>query len=410
MTSKKTILSLLIASAIFLAPLNLFLKWGELNAYVGGIFSDYLLLKFWLGEIPVILTLIIWLPKKIFAIRQKILPFLKKNWLLIIGSLLLIARQFFTPLPIVSVWYLLLIVELVLFVWCFKDNWPKIDQRLIKACLLVTLVFQTIVASLQFLRQQSLFVYQVLGETQLTHAINIARVNFKTGEKILAYGTTAHPNILAGVGVILGLLWLQLQLKNRQQVGWLELGVVVTMAWLLFITQAYSAILALTVYLLVKNFPKLKSLTMPLATVIILGIPLMMMLLADFWLTNSLARRTLLNAHAVAVFGQQPILGVGLGMFTLTLKSAAWNFQELVRFIQPAHHVGLLLLTELGLLGLAWLAGVWQKIKLVIDPAWLLMLAILLSLDHYLITQWTGLMALALVGVIAGAANRQPAK
>ena len=73
------VLSLLIYAAIFLAPLNLFLKWGELNAYVGGIFTDYLVQKFWLSEIPLLLALFLWLPKKIIQEKTKIIDFLKKN-------------------------------------------------------------------------------------------------------------------------------------------------------------------------------------------------------------------------------------------------------------------------------------------------------------------------------------------
>ncbi len=64
----------------------------------------------------------------------------------------------------------------------------------------------------------------------------------------------------------------------------------------------------------------------------------------------SLARRAWLNHAALQIFIQQPLVGTGLNLFTTQIKSTLPS-QELVRFAQPAHHLGLLWLAETGFRG-----------------------------------------------------------
>ncbi|OGJ38353.1 MAG: hypothetical protein A2383_03790 [Candidatus Pacebacteria bacterium RIFOXYB1_FULL_39_46] len=391
------VLSLLIYAAIFLAPLNLFLKWGELNAYVGGIFTDYLVQKFWLSEIPLLLALFLWLPKKIIQEKTKIIDFLKKNKFLLFFFSLLIVRQFFTPLPTVSFLYLAKVVELGLFVWLLRANQSIINRPLFRHVILLALSLQIAVASLQFFRQKSLFDYIVLGETQLTGAINIARVNFKSGEMILPYGTTAHPNILAGVIAIFSLIWLQLQAKFKKQFGWWELIIIALSSWALFLTQSFTAIIGFSLFLGLQSFPKLKKIGYYLASNLLILIPLLIFLVPAQLQTESLFRRNFLNSQTIAVITQQPLTGVGVGMFTTTLKTPVFNANELIRFIQPTHNAPLLFIAETGLLGLLIIYLLIKKQTLKIDPAWWLLLAVILSLDHYLVTQWIGGVLLVLI-------------
>ncbi len=388
----------MLASAIFLAPLNLFIKWGESHAYVGGIFSDYLVNKLWLAEIPVLLIAVWWLPKKIIANRQKIIQFAKKYWWLFLGLLIFVARQFFSILPTASWWYLLKVIELLIFAACLKEILPKVDRRLIEYVLLITVIFQFGVGLLQFINQQPLFDYHILGETQFTGSINVAKASFTDGETSLAYGTTAHPNILAGVVTILGLLWLEIRLLANKKPQWLELVVVAIIAVTLFITQSYSALLATSLFLLIKTFPSVAKQPKPLAWSIGLLIPLLLIFLTTQTNDQSIFRRAFLNAHAVSLVAEQPLFGTGLNNFTTTLDQV--THPELVRFIQPAHNVFLLILAETGLLGLLL---IWQALRagrLIIPTAWLVLLITLLSLDHYLVTQWVGGVLLALAVII----------
>ncbi|HEX9817556.1 MAG TPA: O-antigen ligase family protein [Patescibacteria group bacterium] len=380
-----------------MSPLNLFLKWGEINAYVGGIFSDYLLQKLWLSEIPLLLAIILWLPKKIIREKGKIILFLKKNKAWFSLLIFFIARQFFTPLPIISIWYLLKTIELGLFIWCIKDNWQAINQPLLSQVLLLSLLLQITVGLLQFHRQQALFPYMILGETQLAGTINIARANFKIGEVILPYGTTAHPNILTGTIMVTTFIWLELRTRVKKTLGWLELIVFSLSCWLIFLTQSMTAFLAMSLFLSLQIFPKLKVFGSYLASNLLVLLPLFIFLIPATLQTESLFRRNFLNSQAFAISQEQPIAGVGLGLFTTTLKTPSAHFGELVRFVQPAHNVPLLLLAETGIVGLLLVFLTIKKYFWPIDAPWLVLLSVLLSLDHYLVTQWAGGVLLALI-------------
>lgn len=407
MTLRTQPLSFLIAAAIFLAPLNLFFKWHETNAYVSGIFTDYLLPKIWIAEIPVLLAIIVWAWKKIRDKKKKNTAFLKKNAWIVLGVLALLLRQFFSPLPEVSLLYFWRMVELSLFAWCLKELWPTLHHKLIQVTLALTVLFQAGVLTLQFFRQKPLFEYMVLGETQFSGPINITRVLFKTGQVIVPYGTTAHPNIAAGVIAIFGALWLSLRTKTKRAFGWKELAFVGVISWALFLTQSWSATVAFVLFLCWQMFPIIQKHARTLALSFLLLIPALLVFASDRWLNEMIYRRTFLNAHAVATFQQQPFLGTGLGMFTTTLKNAP-STHELVRFVQPTHNLPLLWLAETGVLGILLLflavrAGIFSQQK----NGWLLMIVPILSLDHYLLTQWVG--AFSLIAILAIAQEKRKA-
>ena len=391
MTFKNYFFSLALAAALFLAPINLFFKWGESQAYVGGIFTDYLVQKLWLAEIPVLLIIALWFTKIIQRERLKIPSFFKKNALWLVVLLSLAVRQYFSPLPATSWWYFTKLIELILFGLALTHFWPRLHMSLVRYALLITIVFQAGIATLQFVRQQPLFEYQVLGETQLTATLNIARAQFKTGQMILPYCTTAHPNILAGVVVIFGALWFQLRSNRQYKLPWQDLLTIGIISWVVFLTQSVSALLALLLFLFSQYFSQFKKYFLTLAISLIIAAPIVLMFLSEQWQTESTLRRVFLNAHATSVIFQQPVFGTGLGLFTSTLAHiTSNNFSQFIRFIQPVHHIVLLWLAETGLLGITFLWLGVSKLKFSNNFDWLLILAPLISLDHYLLTQWVG--------------------
>ncbi len=88
----------------------------------------------------------------------------------------------------------------------------------------------------------------------------------------------------------------------------------------------------------------------------------------------------------------QPLLGVGLNNFTAEVEKYNRS-DEVVRFVQPAHHVGVLWFADTGILGLcivAFLALKKIQLRKYVTP--LCILFPILTLDHYLLTQQTGLL------------------
>jgi O-antigen ligase len=97
---------------------------------------------------------------------------------------------------------------------------------------------------------------------------------------------------------------------------------------------------------------------------------------------------------------KSPFTGVGLDNFTVNLDRNTRS-TEAVRFMQPAHNVAILWLAETGVMGmlLALMSFVfvkqklqvtWLKDKLFFIP--IIILLPILTLDHYVFSQQTGLL------------------
>ena len=105
------------------------------------------------------------------------------------------------------------------------------------------------------------------------------------------------------------------------------------------------------------------------------------------------------------MFQDNLMLGVGLNTFTAKVESYTSN-PEVVRFIQPVHHIGYLLVAETGLLGIVLMASVLillirhKKIKdtSLFNKRFLFLSTLpIMVLDHYLLTNQTGLLLLVLL-------------
>ena len=122
------------------------------------------------------------------------------------------------------------------------------------------------------------------------------------------------------------------------------------------------------------------------------------------WDENGIIKRGQLNLAAVEMIKGSPWFGVGLGNFLVKLPEFQRNNQ--IFWFQPVHNILLLLVSEIGLLGLGmivWVVGRkldWKKWDRWI---WLMLLVVFISgmVDHYWFTLPQNMWLLALVlGVI----------
>jgi hypothetical protein len=104
-------------------------------------------------------------------------------------------------------WYQLKVLEFSIFTaWLYWQTRKAVSKNIIYSRLgFLTLIFQGLTRALPIQQSEDHFLtIKILGETNLRNfARHRQRLNFINEEKIHAYGTTAHPNILAGFCAVL---------------------------------------------------------------------------------------------------------------------------------------------------------------------------------------------------------------
>lgn len=447
-------MQLLFSLLIFTLPMNLFLKTGIEQAYVSGLLIDYLIPKLYLSDLILWALLLCWLlrvikksnwnfkriikllkklntnskPKinyksclKIFSEKQ----ILKKDRALkLLGLLvaLLLIRQFFTPRPVSAFWFSLQLLEMGLLAAFLIKQKILLVSKLSRFSFIITLFFQTLLAGWQFFMQQPLLPYRFLGEPTFRSYFQLHRQTVLGQRRMLAYGSTAHPNVLAGLGVLFYLMVLRQLNQNQHQLQkhriylLIKVLLLAVVLILLFFTQSISALLCLIIGILVevtesKKYQVIKKKLLPFVTnfflaklrkpallIIIFLTPILIAAAAGLSNNPSLTRRSALNQAAIKIWLRQPLQGTGLNQITIHLDKAL-PYRVLEGFIQPTHHVPLLLLVETGVLGLILIAILWKKIPLADKGSLvksLLIISPILALDHYLYTLQTGQLLLTI--------------
>lgn len=407
---------------IVFIPSNLFWVITERSAFVSGLRVDYLIPKLYFS---IVLALLIIVVQLIAAIKKSGLRSLIKaaratfsshKWAWLLLSIFFV-RQFFTASPLVSIWFLIQLLIVTALGWVLYQQRWLLEGMFFCWAVFTSLVVQTGLAIYQFAFQQPLLPYYIFGESRFEPYFRMSRHQFNGQEKILAYGSTPHPNVLAGVGVIFFIiLCQQLWNKHQQKIWglWKPLAMVssglLAVAIIIYTTQSLSALLSLVfagVFIVLKStFSKLNNLRV--TSNFLLIIVMMIMVVVPVFLSSqaqqqpnnpSIVRREQLNLTAMDIFKKHWPTGVGLGQFTVFLEEFAPS-KEIVRFVQPAHHVGLLWLAETGVLGIMLMIAGYkklaseQKLKLI---QWLLILSPILALDHYLYTIQIGQLILVLL-------------
>jgi hypothetical protein len=387
---------------IFLTPTNLFVKFFVEESYVKGLLVDYLIPKIYLSDFFVVAAIIVgWklIPqKKRFSFSKKFRP-LEKLILWLVAILLIV--QVFTPKPLVAFYYLTKVVEMILLAWTTKKLFSKLNKSFLFQILSFTIIFQSSLAVFQFATQKPLLGYYFLGEPDVSQSFLVAKSQVFGQLKTLPYGTTTHPNVLAGAIVIFWLITYRLFKKvGKNPANKLLFLLSSILGWeTLFLTGSISAILSLIIggFLLSSTKQIKRKLLIFIGTMLIA--PLAIELATHFIDNPSIQRRSMLNKAAYSMILNKPIVGVGINNFTARLEHYS-NSKEVVRFVQPVHHLGLLLVSETGLLGITILILIFIKKRRNINQnllTWLLILSPLMSLDHYLATQQIGL----LLGVVS---------
>ena len=275
----------------------------------------------------------------------------------------------------------------------------KLFKQHFYRALLLAVIWQSFLAYYQFIKQAPLANYHWFGESQFQTSFNISRGYFLNQEKILPYAATAHPNILAGMIVVFSIILIGNSTNQKTKVL-LRLNSLI----IIILTQSYAALLAWLISLWLSFVGTKLHSRLPLKKILLLGAVISFLLspiIIDHWPANffnqlSISRRQLLNQAAWQMWLDKPLLGVGWFNFVKQVENYSHN-PEVVRFVQPVHHLGLLILSEGGLVTtLAVGLILWRK-RQIINWQKLPILLPLASLDHYLVTQPVGLLLMILL-------------
>lgn len=396
---------------IFLIPTNLFVKFGESQAYVHGLLSDYLLGKIYVVDLVGLALLICggWLvsEKRAWQIDKKIKP-----TQLIWGSSIvffLLSQILTVPFP-ASIWVIsrLILTVALGYVLYYHRHLPK--PIFLLWTMAISIFFQTTIAVYQFTNQSPVFGFLFLGETNLKRSVGIVTGVFQGAEKVLPYGTTAHPNILAGTVAIFVVLsfWLAAQMTMNRKRLFLLGSELICFSLLVWMTQSLAALFTVGLGLgliLTQRYTRLQltSLTsIGLVGLVILTGPWLINKIGEFQPTNpSFSRRIHLNQAGWQLWQDHFWSGVGLNQVTRQIE-AYGPTGEIVRFVQPIHHIGLLWLAETGLIGLvvALIALYYHRHS----QLWILVLAIspILISDHFLLSLPPGNHVLLICCLVSG--------
>lgn len=232
-------------------------------------------------------------------------------------------------------------------------------------------------------------IFYWLGERRFNfNTVGIAQISV-LGEGLLrAYGTFSHPNSLAGFLLVCWLLWSRYKDKGDRTiwfwiVWWMGLiGIFISgsrIVWLLALVTLLKEI----------NIKKIL-----LASFLIAGVLWIVSWnyrVVDFvggWDVNSLEKRINLNMAALGMIKENIMLGVGAGNFLVKLPQYQW--QRRFFWLQPAHNIFLLALTEIGSLGILILGYKFLKNNQTLwaKKNWwiLIVIAVTGMVDHYWLT------------------------
>lgn len=382
---------------LFLLPANLAKHFPLASSYVSGILVDYLIPTVYLTDILIISLLVI---KPIKKIPKAVIIFL----LCLLPSI--ISADSFLP----ALYKFLKILELSLFgLWTYQHK-SIISKTTVIKVISFSVIFQSLLAIGQWLRQGSLFGYWFFGEQPYNPATpGIDKIIWFDGSlKIPPLGTFPHPNVLAGFLVIsLTLILYQLFkgpfLRSKAGPYWIAFIFGLITLFLTFSLSAWLACLLITVpSLLLSIYPKIKALMISAGLIlIVLSLSLQFSFLAP---ESSFSRRSQLNKISWQMFLDHPLTGVGLNNFTVSMEKYGY-VSAATRFLQPVHNLYLLILSETGLLGLAafiyLLFSIFKKSSNSVFRFSFFVLIFLGLFDHYFFTLQQGLLLLTLFLVIS---------
>ncbi len=258
---------------------------------------------------------------------------------------------------------------------------------------------------------------------QDAHVVGTAVVETDTGRQLRAYGSFPHPNIFGGY-LVVGLLVLFgriqfLSSRYARSVVTVSTMLLSSMLILTFSRGAWLGVFFGCITIVGLMWFHRQTLSSHQRVFMLVGSVCVIATLGLFHTQVvsrvraqgrveqiSVTERVSQYTHFFDVFSLNPLFGVGPGAYTFALAriEPGWEVWD----YQPIHNLFLLVISELGLLGLlAWLHVVWKIVRMNLSIVKTtegmfkiglgIALLVIGSFDHYLWSLWPGLALSALV-------------
>lgn len=222
----------------------------------------------------------------------------------------------------------------------------------------------------------------------------IARAQFFGISFLRPYTVFPHPNVLGGIALVFGILFISLSGNNMKKSRLIRIGILST--WFLtLVSFSRSAWIAGVVGLVLALFAKRRNIILSRSVLIAVVVSLLVIIPYVSQISAhdpAISERVELIARSIDMIQKDPLLGVGNGNFTIALKE--FRSAERQILLQPVHVVWLLVASELGIIAgiiyaIGWLGVLRDAVRssqrtiaLFVGILWCAMGIISLA-DHY---------------------------
>jgi O-antigen ligase len=406
---------------IFLIPWQTRYIYKHLT--LGGEVFEYGKLSFYLSELFLILFIICFV---FYRREQKISKekVSKATWIIFIFLLVTIISFFGLLNKLLYFYGLIKLMEVI--VLYFLVTKTKFSYFKLGMSFVFSMLIHSFLGIYQFFSQGT-FANKYLGiAEQVSSQGGVSVLEGGFGRLLRAYGGFSHPNIFGGflVIAILTLISIYLQKKKKSILFYFTLIILFSALILTFSRSAFLALfLSLFILLIYSVFKKVETKKV-VSTLLILVLvsSVSFVIFNDFLKTRiqgqerlelkSSAERVVLKGQALELLNKNWFLGTGINNYIFAVHEEADDILNIWEY-QPVHNVYLLILVELGILGLFFYAYLLtyslykafssNDITKSILGLVVLTIIIINFFDHYFWTYWSGL---AITFLIIGLINR----
>lgn len=405
---------------ILLLPVQLGRHFWPDSSYIFGIRIDYLAPTIYLTDLITVGLLINWFIWLVCSSKKPLKLESHKIKQLLVPAVIVLANLFIADNKPVFLYQLVKLIEFVLLGIFTATQTAYIKKYL--WLLVIPLSYTVLISFGQYINQGSLGgLFWWLGERSFNLATpGIAKAVFFGRQGLRPYATFPHPNALAGFILAVLVLLTHKVINEKKSINsnvsfcphinncllWLTMIAGAGVIFLTFSTAAWLTGLLIFTMRLIKKYQNKRGTFFVISLVLLISV----FLLNKFPIESfSISRRWQLTKTSWLMIREQPLFGVGLGNFLLKLPSY-WQETETIRFIQPVHNIFILILTQLGIFGLAYIffylgklfkTALKQKNYLPIELLFLITLTG--SVDHYWLTlQQMQLLSTILIGLSIG--------